>query len=252
MLSAFILGIACGGYWVRRRIDSIADPVRFLGVVLTVMGLLALATLPLYGQMFGLMRVVIQALARTDAGYALFLASSHGIALPVTFPATFCAGMTLPLITYALLRGGQGEKAIGAVSSANTLGSILGVFFAAHVGLPFLGLKGLIACGAALDAGLGLALLWRIAEARRLRTVAAALSLICFVAVLFAVQLDPYKMASGVFRHGDLYTTREAAMIMHRDGKTTTVSLMDFGTDRSRLTVVVLPSRCMIIAASRV
>jgi hypothetical protein len=40
-------------------------------------------------------------------------------------------------------------------------------------------------------------------------------------------------MASGVFRHGDLYTTREASMIMHRDGKTTTVSLMDFGTDRS-------------------
>ena len=233
MLSAFILGIACGGYWVRKRIDSIADPVRFLGIVLTVMGLLALATLPLYGQLFGLMRAVIQALARTDAGYALFLVSSHGIALAVMFPATFCAGMTLPLITYALLRGGQGEKAIGAVYSANTLGSILGVFFAAHVGLPFLGLKGLIACGAALDAGLGLALLWRIAEARRLRTVAAALSLICFAAVLFAVQLDPYKMASGVFRHGDLYTTREAAMIMHRDGKTTTVSLMDFGTDRS-------------------
>src|SRR5882672_1332072 len=233
MLSAFILGIACGGYWMRRRIDAIADPVRFLGVVLTIMGLLALATLPLYGQMFELMQVVIHALARSDAGYALFLVSSHGIALAVMFPATFCAGMTLPLITYALLRGGQGEKAIGAVYSANTLGSILGVFFAAHVGLPFLGLKGLIACGAALDAGLGLALLWRIAEARRLRTVAAALSLICFVAVLFAVQLDPYKMASGVFRHGDLYTTREAAMIMHRDGKTTTVSLMDFGTDRS-------------------
>src|ERR1700704_6689981 len=71
MLSAFILGIACGGYWVRRRIDSIADPVRFLGVVLVTMGLLALATLPLYGQMFGLMKVVIKALARSDAGYAL-------------------------------------------------------------------------------------------------------------------------------------------------------------------------------------
>lgn len=233
MLSAFILGIACGGYWVRRRIDSIADPVRFLGVVLTMMGLLALATLPLYGQMFGLMQAVIQALARTDAGYALFLVSSHGIALAVMFPATFCAGMTLPLITYALLRGGQGEKAIGAVYSANTLGSILGVFFAAHLGMPFLGLKGLIACGAALDAGLGLVLLWRAAEAKSLRLGAAALSLACFAAVLAGVQLDPYKMASGVFRHGDLYTTREATMLMHRDGKTTTVSLMDFGTDRS-------------------
>src|SRR5262245_11139321 len=233
MLSAFILGIAVGGYWVRRRIDSIADPVGFLGVVLTVMGLLALATLPLYGQMFGVMQVVIQALARTDAGYALFLFSSHGIALAIMFPATFCAGMTLPLITYALLRSGQGEKAIGAVYSANTLGSIVGVFFAAHIGMPWLGLKGLIACGAALDAGLGLLLLWRATGAQRLRLAAAALALACFAAVLAGVQLDPYKMASGVFRHGELYSTRDAAMLMYRDGKTTTVSLMDFGTDRS-------------------
>jgi spermidine synthase len=233
MLSAFILGIACGGYWVRRRIDSIADPVRFLGVVLTIMGLLALATLPLYGHMFGAMQLVIQALARSDAGYALFLVASHGIALAVMFPATFCAGMTLPLITLALLRAGQGEKAIGAVYSANTLGSIVGVFFAAHLGMPLLGLKGLIACGAALDAGLGLALLWRIAGARRLRAVAAALALASFAAVLAGVRLDPYKMASGVFRHGDLYTAREATMISYRDGKTATVSLMDFGTDRS-------------------
>jgi spermidine synthase len=233
MLCAFILGIACGGYWVRRRIDAIADPIRFLGVVLTTMGLLALATLPLYGQMFGLMQLVMQALARTDAGYALFLVSSQGIALAIMFPATFCAGMTLPLITYTLLRGGQGEKAIGAVYSANTFGSILGVFFAAHFGMSILGLKGLIACGAALDAGLGLVLLWRAAGMQRLRLGAAALALACFAAVLAGVQLDPYKMASGVFRHGDLYTTRDATLLMHRDGKTTTVSLMDFGTDRS-------------------
>src|SRR5712691_9381990 len=68
MLSAFILGIACGGYWVRRRIDSIADPVRFLGIVLVTMGLLALATLPLYGEMFGLMQAVMNALAKTETG----------------------------------------------------------------------------------------------------------------------------------------------------------------------------------------
>jgi len=73
-----------------------------------------------------------------------------------------------------------------------------------------------------------------MAEAsRRFRLAAAALSLACFAAVLTGVRLDPYKMASGVFRHGDLYTTREATMLSHRDGKTTTVSLMDFGSDRS-------------------
>src|SRR5207245_2081145 len=204
MLSAFILGIACGGYWVRRRIDSIADPVRFLGIVLVTMGLLALATLPLYGEMFGLMQAVMNALAKTETGYTLFLFSSHAIALAIMFPATFCAGITLPLITYSLLRGGHGEESIGAVYSANTLGSILGVFAAAHIGMSFLGLKGLIAAGAAIDAGLGLVLLWRVAEGRRLRMGAAGLSLACFAAVLAGVHLDAYKMASGVFRRGGL------------------------------------------------
>src|SRR6266545_2213548 len=233
MLSAFILELACGGYWVRRRIDSIADAVRFLGIVLVAMGLFALATLPLYGEMFGLMQAVMNALAKTETGYTLFLFSSHAIALAIMFPATFCAGITLPLITTALLHGGHREKSIGAVYSANTLGAILGVFSAAHLGLPFLGLKGLIAAGAALDAGLGLALLWRAAGAPRLRLGAAALSLACFAAVLAGVQLDAYKMASGVFRRGDLYSASDATMLFHRDGKTTTVSLMDFGTDRS-------------------
>jgi len=91
--------------------------------------------------MFGLMQAVMNALAKTETGYTLFLFSSHGIALAIMFPATFCAGITLPLITYALLRGGNGEESIGAVYSANTLGSILGVFFAAHVGMSLLGLK---------------------------------------------------------------------------------------------------------------
>ena len=233
MLSAFILGLACGGYWVRRRIDSIAEPAQFLGVVLVALGLLALATLPLYGEMFGLMQAVMNALAKTETGYTLFLFSSHGIALAIMFPATFCAGITLPLITTALLHGGHGEKSIGAVYSANTLGAILGVFSAAHLGLPFLGIKGLIAAGAALDAGLGLALLWRAAGAPRLRLGAAALSLASFAAVLAGVQLDAYKMASGVFRRGALYSASDATLLFHRDGKTTTVSLMDFGTDRS-------------------
>jgi len=231
MLSAFILGLACGGLWIRRRADSIADSGRFLGTVQVAMGLAALATLPLYGQMFEVMQAAMNALARTESGYRLFLLSSHGIALAIMFPATFCAGMTLPLITKALL--GYGERSIGAVYAANTLGSIFGVFAAAHVGMPLLGLKGLISSGAALDIALGLALLWRLQGARRVSIVASAAALAAFAAVLGAVNLDPYKMASGVFRRGALYTEGDAKMLFHRDGKTATVSLMDFGTDRS-------------------
>ena len=231
MLSAFILGLACGGLWLRHRIDSIGDPVKFLGLVQVAMGLLALATLPLYDQMFTLMQAIMQALARTDSGYTLFLLSSHGIALTIMFPATFCAGMTLPLITWALL--GHGEKAIGAVYAANTLGSIIGVFAAAQIGMPLLGLKWLLSTGAALDTALGLALLWHVTGAPRLKAVAAALSLACFTGVLAGVHLDSYKMASGVFRRGSLYSAGDATMLFYRDGKTASVSLMDFNTDRS-------------------
>ena len=67
----------------------------------------ALATLPLYNTTFDLMAGVIQGLAKTPSGHSLFLLASHGIALAVMLPATFCAGMTLPLITFALLRAGE-------------------------------------------------------------------------------------------------------------------------------------------------
>jgi spermidine synthase len=235
MLSAFILGLAFGGLWVRKRIDRTASPLRFLGVVQVAMGLLALATLPLYGGAFELMQLVIQGTAKTDAGYGIFLAASHGIALAVMFPATFCAGMTLPLITYALLRSGHGERSIGAVYASNTLGAIVGVVLAAHVGMPVLGLKGLISAGALVDVALGLFLLGRVgavglARARSRPVVAGttALSLAAFAAVAFGVSLDEHKMASGVFRRGDLYTARDAQVVFYRDGKTTSVSLMQF------------------------
>jgi predicted membrane-bound spermidine synthase len=233
MLSAFILGLAFGGLWVRRGIDAIGDPKRFLGIVQVAMGLLALATLPLYGRMFNLMQDVMAALAKSDSGYTVFLLASDGIALAIMFPATFCAGMTLPLITFSLLRGGHGEKSIGAVYAANTLGSILGVFAAAHLLMPLFGVKGLLATGAALDVALGLTLLWRVAGASRLKMGATALALVSFAIVLGTVHLDVYKMASGVFRSGDLFAEGIAKIRFYRDGKTATVSLMDFHTERS-------------------
>ena len=230
MLSAFILGLACGGYWVKRRIDLTPDPTRLLGMVQVVMGLLAIATLPLYGTMFEVMTWIMKGVARTETGYVLYHLSSHAIALAIMFPATFCAGMTLPLITYALLRRGYGEKSIGAVYAANTLGAILGVFAAAHLGLPLLGLKNLIAAGASIDAVLGVYLLWRATRAQGYRIPALAGSVVALALVLAfgVVQFDVHRMVSGVFRHGAIYTAADIKTLFYRDGKTATVSLVEF------------------------
>jgi spermidine synthase len=225
MLSAFILGIAFGGLWVRRRIDSARDTVRLLGWVQLAMGAAALATLPIYGSTFRAMQATLAMVTPTPGGYAAFNLASHAICLAVMFPAAFCAGMTLPLITASLLRQGAGERAIGQVYAVNTAGAIAGVLIAVHAGFSLLGLKGLIVAGAAIDLALGVALLAAAFPAgRRAVPAGAVVASVVLVAAGASVQLDAHHMASGVYRWGSLLQDPQAVKL-HLDGKTSTVSV---------------------------
>jgi len=227
MLSAFILGLAFGSRWIKRRIErGTAPPERVLGVVQVAMGIFALATLVVYGHSFELMQVLLDTVAKNEPGYAAFNFGSHLIALLVMFPAAFCAGMTLPLITHALLQRGAGERAIGSVYAANMVGSIAGVFFAVHFGMPGLGLKGLITFGAAIDIALGLVLLGWIAKGAMITRFATVGATAALAGTLAWVELDSYKMASGVYRDGILYDRASTQVPYHRDGKTATVNLV--------------------------
>jgi predicted membrane-bound spermidine synthase len=230
MLSTFILGLALGGLAVRRRVDRSAAPERLLGWVQVAMGLLALCTLLVYDRSFELMEYLMKGLARNDTGYLLFNLSGQAISALVMLPATFCAGMTLPLITGALLRRGAGEGAIGRVYAANTLGAIAGVLLAVHIGLPVLGLKGALVAGSLLDAALGLVLLYRYAPLRAQFAPAAAACAALFIPVTLAFQLDVNKMTAGVFRHGDLESSRDAKILFQKDGKTATVHLVRYSS----------------------
>ncbi|MCA9699817.1 MAG: fused MFS/spermidine synthase, partial [Myxococcales bacterium] len=48
MLSVFVLGLALGGLWVRKRMDKFDRPELALGLVQLIMGVAAIATIPLY------------------------------------------------------------------------------------------------------------------------------------------------------------------------------------------------------------
>jgi ABC transport permease subunit len=230
MLATFIFGLALGGLAVRRRVDTSPEPARLLGWVQVVMGLAALATLPVYDFTFGLMEALMRGLAKNDTGYALFNLAGGGIAALVMLPATFCAGMTLPLLTGALLRDGAGEAAVGRVYAANTLGAIAGVVFAVHIGLPLLGIKGSLIAGCVVDAVLGLVLLG-VFGTRAMSLRAGAVCAAAFVAVAAGVRLDVNKMTAGVFRHSSLETSRDARVLYARDGKTATVHLVKYPDD---------------------
>ena len=231
MLSAFIFGLAFGGLWIRRRIDAAGDCVRLLGIVQLVMGGCALATLPVYAASFGWMQTALGMLGTTEDAYTAFNLVSHAIALAVMFPAAFCAGMTLPLITVSLLRHGVGERAVGQVYGANTLGAIVGVLIAVHIGLPLLGLKGLIVAGAAIDLALGVLLLG-LGTAPRLRlyrSAAALASVVAILGTLLVVHLDAHDMASGVYRWGSRLNKARDQVLVQMDGKTATISVTSDG-----------------------
>jgi predicted membrane-bound spermidine synthase len=229
MLSAFILGLAGGAWLVRDRADLARDPLRLLGVVQVLMGLAALASLPLfYAVSFDVMAWLVRTLPGRDGGYALFNLGRYGLSLVVMLPATVLAGMTLPVIIGTLLRAGAGESAIGRVYGVNTIGSVAGAATAGLVALPWLGLKGLVMAGAALDVLLGIWMLERSARwaggTWRLAGACALASAFLFTGVGFGLTLDGVVMASGVYRYGDLPREGDRIGLYYADGRTATVS----------------------------
>jgi spermidine synthase len=230
MLSAFILGIALGAYAIRSRVDEWKHPVFALGWIQWAMGILALATLPLYVASFEWMAALQEFFAPRLHGYELYMLARYGLSLVVMLPATICAGMTLPLITRSLLAAGDGERAIGRVYAVNTLGSIVGVVLAGLVLMPVLGLRLLLIAGALTDMALGALLLWPALRVRYLRRPRLAfggigLSAAAVLATIALVRLNLVHLTAGVYNYGSAALRRPDILHYYRDGRTATISV---------------------------
>ena len=234
MLSAFILGLSLGAFWIRRRLESMKRPLATLVTIQVVMGGFALLSLAFYYESFQWMSDLLAAVGRTDQGYTLYTLARYALCLTIMLPATFCAGMTLPLITRTLFLTGAGEAAIGKVYSWNTFGSIIGAAAASLVLIPLLGLKGALVLGGVIDMAVGLMivrlLLTRGAPVRPLAISSAILAVGATLAVMIGVQLDRALLISGVFRTGTVRAFGET--LFYKDGRTATVSVSHPGKRR--------------------
>ncbi|WP_187265909.1 spermine synthase [Alkalisalibacterium limincola] len=227
MLAAFISGLAFGGLWVRSRSSRITDAIRYAGYAQVWMGLAALASVVFLTQSFSWVGWLVDALPPTDEGYALFTVGSAIIALLIMFPAAFFAGMTLPLFTMALLRRGEGERSIGRVYAANTLGAIVGVMAVVHLLIPLMGVRMAVTMAALGDALLGLYLLRFVATpvvGRRWGAVVACTAAMLVVSLVLG-QPDPLRQASGVFRTGVASLSNVNEVSFLEDGKTATIAV---------------------------
>lgn len=225
MLASFILGLALGAAWVRQRGRAIVGPLRVAGIAQVLMGLAACVSLVVFARSFEWVAFLMEGLSRSDAGYRLFSLGSATVAMLVMLPAAFFAGMTLPLFTMTLLARGGGEKRIGQIYSANTLGAIIGVLAMIHVLIPVIGLHGAMLLAAAMDVLLGL---WLIRLAGPRRTTVPTLAVVSIVAILGCAWLgrpNPLAQASGVFRTGNARIAEGLGVRFFKDGKTATVAV---------------------------
>ncbi|HEX3927016.1 MAG TPA: hypothetical protein VHW65_03395 [Gemmatimonadales bacterium] len=229
MLSAFILGLALGAFWIRRRGDDFRDPLLALAIIQLVMGFLAIATLPLYLASFHGTEVLLTGLAHNAAGYFIYNVSRYALCLAVMLPATCCAGMTLPLITATMLARGRGESAIGQVYAVNTLGSITGVALAGLVLLPVLGLEKLLIVGGVIDMIVGLVILNATAQRHSIWRAAGAAA-VATGAIAVTTHFAPLLLTSGVFRGRSIAFLQGSKVIYYADGRTATVSVTESET----------------------
>lgn len=227
MLAAFLLGLAFGGAWVHRRAGRLPDPLRTAALAQIAMGMAALLSLLAFAQSFDWTAALLQALARNDAGYRLFLLGSAGIAIAVMLPAAFFAGMTLPLFTLALLRSGAGEAAIGRLYAANTVGAIVGVLAMMHLLIPLLGVRGGVVLAALGDIALGF---WLLAHARKELSPLRVAALVAGACAVLAMAMhwgrpEPHAQLSGAFRTGFARLDASLEVPFLRDGKTATIGV---------------------------
>lgn len=228
MLASFIGGIAFGGLWVRKKADVVSQPLKLVGWMQVFMGSAALISLLVYGNSFEWVGWLMQSLAKTDQGYTLFNMGTAAIAIAIMLPAAFFAGTTLPLFTVTLLKDGAGEGAIGKVYAANTIGSIVGVFVAIHLLIPFVGLKLALCVAALVDIAVGLFFLRSfVKDKKSIRDFGLAVAIsVGFLVIGLKTPFDAMRLASGVFRSGASELNKEDSIVFYRDGKTASVSVI--------------------------
>jgi spermidine synthase len=162
MLTAFLSGIALGGWAIRFVADRSKSPVRLFAWIQILIGLISAAGLPI------LLKVVASESLRNwigdMSGQWSFLIFSHFLAaLLIMLMPALLIGMTFPLAGKIYIKDLKRTGAdVGRIYAVNTVGNVLGALLPSLILLPLLGIQKGIVFIAALNISMGLALLvWR-------------------------------------------------------------------------------------------
>jgi spermidine synthase len=160
MLSAFLTGIALGGYLVRFVIKRVRDIAFTFGVTQVLLGVFSAMALPLLFFIDDPQSLNQYLLSTSDQALALIF-SSFGVAfLLMLIPATLI-GASFPLVGQVIAKNPENAGAtVGKVYAVNTLGNVLGALLPGLVLLAWLGIQKGILAMAVLNIALGFIVLY--------------------------------------------------------------------------------------------
>jgi spermidine synthase len=148
MLSAFLGGLALGGWYMGKRADAAPAPFLLLArieLAAAALGVLAIPVLAAVGRAYVLIAVTVSG----EPWISLALRSIVAL-LVMLVPATLF-GMTFPLATAAGGRLVAGETSVGVISAASSFGSAVGALLCGLWFEPAFGLFVSAAIGAGFN-----------------------------------------------------------------------------------------------------
>lgn len=209
ILTAFILGLAVGSAVSSRLVRRVKQPEIALAAIQALIGIAAVVLLPFLGD---LPIRMAPAAGQVQGQYFDLLASQVKLIALFVFIPTLLIGAVFPF-TFRLAAGGERAvgRAVAAVYTWNTVGSIAGSLAASFVLVPVLGLASSIRIAATVNLLVGAAVL---AALPAMRLAAAAPALLGAAAWLLP-SWDARVLASGAFLYGKDY--EDTAKALHLD-----------------------------------
>ncbi len=217
MLTAFLSGIALGGYGIRFVAERFRNPLRLFAIIEVLIGIFSAASLPL---LFSIVQsAVIRAIIYLMSGHLGLLAlSDFGVALVIMLVPATLIGATFPLMGRVFLDDLTNTgTTVGKVYAVNTVGNVLGALLSGLLILPLMGIQKGILLMATLNIFLGIVIAFSRRKNALATTAATTIVFIVLALGLFRTSIN--------FQFPSEKQTQQDAVLFYKEGSLVTTKV---------------------------
>lgn len=154
VLSAFMLGLALGSYFIGRKADSIKRIIRAYAILEVLVGLTALVVFLALNDLTGVFKFLFQ---RLHENHGLFLLLQSIIVFFALVMPTLLMGGTLPILAAAIKKYKVDfAQSMGNLYGLNTLGAVLGVLLSGFITIGAIGEFNTVLIGVGINGFVGM------------------------------------------------------------------------------------------------